>query len=498
MQKKSFKVLLVYPNQTLLGVIPINLALLSAYLKKAHFETKLFDASLYRTVDQTQDELRTKNSQVKKTDIDRYVQCRNEDVIQAFVNLVDHYKPDLIGMTLVDSTVPLGLRLLDAVKGYFCPKIIGGVAVTFNSHALLQYPSVDIACIGEGEKSLVELCQKLRDNKSYDHIKNLYIKKADGSIIKNPLRPLVNIDHSPYPDYSIFDDSRFYRPFHGRVVRMMPIDTDRGCPFTCTYCAAPSLREFFHNNKTGLYFRTKSISRVIKETKYLVKKYNCNFIWFSSETFFARSEEEMKDFSNNYIRDINLPFWCQTRLDTFTYSKTKLLKEMGCQAVSLGLEHGNEIFRKNVLKKFISNKTIIESFKLLHKFGIAVTVNNIIGFPDETRKLIFDTINLNRKLLPYHSSGSNLNVFIFTPFSGTPLRNYCLEHGYIKDSVITSFMYQNSVVHMPTMTQSQIEGLAKTAVLYIKLPKSYWPKIRLAEKNDSAGNQLFKELSALL
>jgi anaerobic magnesium-protoporphyrin IX monomethyl ester cyclase len=495
---KKIKVLFAYPNSTLLGVIPVNLALLSSHLKKAGYKTKLFDASIYQTVKIKQDDLRVKLNQVKKTTIDDYIKIKNEDVVEAFAKTVEKYKPDLIAMTLVDSTVGLGFKLLSRVQDFPALKIIGGVAVTFNYEKLLNESFVDIACIGEGEKAIVELCKKLSQKKDYHHIKNLYFKNPDGTTLKNPLRPLADINKSPFPDFSIFEDFRFYRPFHGRVVRMAIIDTDRGCPYTCTYCAAPSLRKTFNDYKLGCYFRTKKIDNIIKEIRYVVKKYKVNFLWFSSETFFARSEAEMKDFATKYKKYVNLPFWCQTRLDTFTETKTKLLSEMGCQAVSLGLEHGNEKFRESVLKKFISNDRILKSIKLMAKYNIAATVNNMLGFPDETRKLIFDTINFNRKIYPLLNKESNLNVFIFTPFSGTPLRDICLEKGYVKDSESTSFMYTDSVLDMPQLHKDEIDGLARTMILYIKLPKKYWPKIKIAEKNNSAGNQAFQELSQVI
>jgi hypothetical protein len=135
---KKIKVLFAYPNSTLLGVIPVNLALLSSHLKKAGYKTKLFDASIYQTVKIKQDDLRVKLNQVKKTTIDDYIKIKNEDVVEAFAKTVEKYKPDLIAMTLVDSTVGLGFKLLSRVQDFPALKIIGGVAVTFNYEKLLN------------------------------------------------------------------------------------------------------------------------------------------------------------------------------------------------------------------------------------------------------------------------------------------------------------------------------------------------------------------------
>lgn len=482
----------------MLGVVPGNVALLSACLKKACFKTKLFDASIYKTLKTTQDELRVDLNQVKKTNIDDYINYKKEDVFKDFRSVVKKYKPNLIAITLVDDTVAMGIRLLEKIKDFKILNVVGGVGVTFNYKKILSNKLINIACIGEGEEALVELCEKLYKGLKYDDIKNIYTKDQNGKIIKNPLRKLIDINKLPFYDFSIFDKTRFYRPFHGEVVRMGLVDTDRGCPYCCTYCAAPNLKNLYIDENVGKYFRTKSVDKIFKEIKHLKKFYDINFIWFSSETFFAREDEELNKFAKRYKEEINLPFWCQTRLDTFTDLRTKLLSEMGCRAVSVGLEHGSEQFRKNILKKYISNKSILNSFKLLKKYKIPVTVNNIVGFPDETRDLVFETIKINRIMNKYLVKGSTLNIFTFTPYSGTPLRELCIRKGYITKLTDDKNMYKTSVMKMPSMTQEEISGLQKTFPFYVKLPKKYYPMIKLAEKNNHLSKAKYQDLSRIL
>ena len=82
---KHFKILLVYPNRTLLGVIPSSMALLAGCLKKNKFQVKLFDASLYRSEEITQDDLRAKLNQVRKTNIDKYIKFKKGNIYQDFI-----------------------------------------------------------------------------------------------------------------------------------------------------------------------------------------------------------------------------------------------------------------------------------------------------------------------------------------------------------------------------------------------------------------------------
>ena len=145
---------------------------------------------------------------------------------------------------------------------------------------------------------------------------------------------------------------------------------------------------------------------------------------------------------------------------------------MGCKAIAVGLEHGNEEIRQNILKKNLTNKDIIKAFKIISKYDIKIGVNNMLGLPGETRENVFETIELNRKISKILNGNHTLNVFTFIPFSGTELRDICIEKGYItgEEDIPISF-FTKSLLNMPSMSKEEIYGLEKTAALYILLPK---------------------------
>ena len=67
----------------------------------------------------------------------------------------------------------------------------------------------------------------------------------------------------------------------------------------------------------------------MEEIKYIIATYNINFLWFSSETFLMQNEKEFEKFAQRYIDEFNIPFWCQTRLDTFTDRNISFYKRLG-------------------------------------------------------------------------------------------------------------------------------------------------------------------------
>ncbi len=485
---EKLKVLLVYPNLQMVNLLPSNIAALSAYLKKQGVDVKLFDTTLYKTKEKSVDEIRVEHMQLRPFNLeDKGVTYKKTDAHDDFKKLVKEYNPDIIGISATDDTVDLGISLVKTVEDENIHTVMGGIFPTFAPEDAISSDLVDSICIGEGEEAFLEYCKKYQNDEDLTDVKNFWVKK-EGKIYKNDLRTPIDINSLPYEDLSVFEEKRIYRPMQGKVLRMVPICMDRGCPYNCSFCAAPSQRKLYLNY-CHKYFRIKSIDRVIDEIKYQMQKNKADYIYFNSETFFARKEDYLEEFAKKYSKEIGLPFWCQTRVETITEKRVKLLENMHCDRMSIGLEHGNEGFRKKILKKHFTNKQVIESFKILEKSTIPVTVNNVIGFPDETRKLTFDTIELNRKI-----TADSINAFFFVPYHGTPLREYAIQKGYLDPEAKPDSLMRSSILKMPQFPGNEIKGLVRTFPLYVKMPKSYFPKIKIAEQLNEKGDKMLAEL----
>jgi radical SAM superfamily enzyme YgiQ (UPF0313 family) len=344
-----------------------------------------------------------------------------------------------------------------------------------------------MVCIGEGEEILIEVCHKLANKEDISNVKNLWVKK-DEKIVKNEVRPLRNINLNPLPDFSIFHKDRFLKPMKGKLYKMAPVETHRGCPYSCSFCNSGSQKQLYKNGTGENFLRIKDVGQVYNEIKMLIDKYGVEYIYFPADTFLAMSSDYLYEFTKMY-KKFSFPFYCQTRAETINAETVKCLEEMGCHSLSIGLEHGNENFRYKLLKRKVSNRTYIDAIKLLGKSKIMVSVNNIIGFPDETRELAFDTINLNKKLNVYAH-----NAYYFTPYHGTPLRDYCIRKGYITEDTQTVNITKGTVMNMPQFPPEEIQGLIRTFTLYVKFPEDRDGEIRLAEKFDTRGNAVFKKL----
>ena len=191
--------------------------------------------------------------------------------------------------------------------------------------------------------------------------------------------------------------------------------------------------------------------------------------------------------------DYKIPFWMNTRAETITPKRAQDLEDMNMLRMNVGIEHGNYEYRKKYLRRNVSNDLQIKAFEMLADKKYTACANSIIGMPDETRELIFDTIKFVRKL-PKNIDATG--AFIFAPYHGTPLRDLAIQKGYISADSIASISNtaHESMLTMPTISKQEISGIERVYSSYIKFPENRWDDIKKAEKFDDEGNAMFKKL----
>tara|TARA_B110001454_G_C12718366_1_gene433567 strand:+ start:895 stop:2520 length:1626 start_codon:yes stop_codon:yes gene_type:complete len=491
--KPGINILFIYPNTYGMNMLPPAIAMFTSILKKEGHNIKIFDTTYY-AIDYGLDSDGTKMERLNVVPYsmkDKGIRLKTTDWKKDIKKLVKSFKPDLIALSSTEDMWELGMLVLDEIQDYKLsnkiPVIAGGVFPTFAPQLCIKYDLVDVVCVGEGENALIDLSKRIKDNEDYSDVTNCWVKKPDRTIKKNSITSPVDINKNPLIDISQFEEKRLYRPMAGRVYKMIPIETIRGCPFTCTFCNSPDQMRLYkglgHN-----YYRKKRMDLVYKELKHFKDVYKVEYNYFWADTFLGMSPKELDAFCEMY-EDIKLPFWIQTRPETVNDDNMKKLSSVGLHRISFGIEHGNEEFRKKILDRRWKNKDIIEVLKIPHKYGIKFSANNITGFPTETKKLAFDTIELNREI-----NAANNNITTFVPHHGTPLRRMCEKMGLITPDVITTCHTAPTQLNMKQYPPHEIEEIRKCFVLYVKFPKKRWKEIERAEKNDEEGNKIYKEL----
>jgi radical SAM superfamily enzyme YgiQ (UPF0313 family) len=484
----DFRVLFIYPNIQMSALAPQSIGYLSAVLKRAGFTVNLFDSTFYTTsltTDTNQEKVHL--SIVKPFSWkDRNIEPKTTEMIEDFRKKVDEFQPDLIAVSVVENTWFIADAMMGALDDDI-PTIVGGVFATYAPEIVIRHPKVDYLCRGDGELPLLELCQAMAQGDDTTGLASIWTK-VDGQIHRNPIGQGIAMDDLPFPDWSIFEEQSLYRPMQGRVYKTMGIETQRGCPFKCTFCNSPSNNTLYRSEGAGNFYRKKSVKRVAEELEFMQKFYGPEFVYFVVDTFLAMSDRELDEFSEMY-QSFKIPFWMNTRAETVNDMRAEHLEKMNCLRMNIGIEHGNEEYRKRVLLRAVSNEKMLTAFQSCAGRSFTTVANSIIGLPQETRELAFDTVEFNRQL-PKEIEASG--AFVFTPYHGTPLRAEAIRLGHLnEDSICSLNVTKGSILDMPQFRPDEIRGLCRVFSFYVKMPKDRWDDIAIAEKFNEEGEKTF-------
>ncbi|UCD55370.1 MAG: B12-binding domain-containing radical SAM protein [Candidatus Omnitrophota bacterium] len=462
------KITFLYVNPNRYTGIPVGLSYLISILKNEGHELSLFDTTFY-------------DFNYTDFNLSGNLPQAGKEIINGFKLLVKKKNPDLVGVSCTSVCLNFAIKMLESLENRPIT-IFGGVGATVDYTELIKKEVVDYVCVGFGEKTLPIFVKNLENKKSVEGIQNLVYKK-EKQVKINEFSQIVDLSKIPIPDWSLFDKRHFKRIFKGRIKRWGSFQLVRGCPFNCAYC----VNNYYHKT-LGIKINRLPIEKSIEEIKVLSQKYRLDIIRLCDECFGFGNPEYYRKFARAYKREVGPPTIVATRPEAITPETIEILKDLKCISVSIGIEAGDEAQRKWMLDRRVSNEIIKRAFDLLYKAGIRTSSYNIIGFPEDTRKKIFETIKLNRECKPGH-----INVFIFSPLPKTKLRDYCLKNGLLDTTSAVDFI-KKSIVKNKNLTKQELYGLFRTFEYYIKLPEYVYPLIKRAEKGDKIGNIIFNLL----
>ena len=352
--------------------------------------------------------------------IDSIVLKNKKDIFE-FYEKVKNDNPKIIGFSTTTSQFYFLKSICKELKKISDSFIVcGGVHPTLKPECIQEIPELDAIVRGEGEYPMFELASALENQKEFKDIKNFWFN-TQGKIIKNEVRPLISdLDELPFPDKDSLDYQKIIDEANGANRFIF----SRGCPFNCTYCSNKALSEVYPDPEH--YFRLISPRRAIEEIKRDVEKYKFRYLVFDDDTI-SLNKKWFFEFFNLYKENFDYPFRCNLRVGTVDSDMMKLLKRAGAQGIGIGIEHGNEEFRKKILKRNITDEQMMDLFRLCNKHGIAHTDFMMVGLPFETKELFLDTVRFCRKV----SARGNANIF--QPYPGTELSDICEENDWLPE-----------------------------------------------------------------
>ncbi len=394
------KIYLLFPRRFAIIFPPLGLFYIAAALEKAGHQVKIKDLF--------------PNSDYDKT-----------------IEEVKNYQPDWVGVSITTYQFPIAAELISKIKQNIKNTriVCGGVHATLFSREIIENLDVDFVICGEGELTVVDLCEAISNNKDFKNIKGLAYNQNGKAIINQPRELIEDLDQVPFPARHLVNFNSYLRPpgvMRGIwMKRGTTIMATRGCPGACTFCGSKIM--------FGRRIRRRSVANVIEELKLLKENYNIDGLYFVDDTLLA-NKVWLLEFLEEFCKlNYNLAWGCLSRVNNIDEEIAQALAKAGCKQLEFGVESGSQKVLKN-LKKGTTVEQAINAFKIAKKYKIRPSGSFMVGSPGETYEDIDLTYKIVKKLKP-----AFVTFFYITPYPGTELYDYAKKNNYLKTEDFSKF-----------------------------------------------------------
>lgn len=411
---------------------PTGLGYLASYLERANHKVRIIDSIILKyTIDDIKRDLK-------------------------------QFDPDVLGISVTTPFFNNTKSIIEIAKEHNpnCLIVLGGPHPTVKPKETLELsPDIDVVVRGEGELTFTELVDSFENRKNFFNIRGISFQ-SNGRIIENIDRPLIeNLDSLPFPAYHLLPMEKYKIKEKIRNIGLVgkqnqpycTIQTIRGCPYNCSFCASRLL--------WGKTYRSRSPENVVEELKILRYKYGKKIIEFYDDSFTIDKQRVLKLCRLIKEEGIDISWICETRVDLFDNDIALALKNSGCKLVVFGLESGVQK-SLDFLKKGIKVEDSKRAVKIAKEVGLKVGSPFMIGIPGETKEMIKTTLSFAKELnLDYNSYG------LLTPLPGTYVYNLAQENNWFLIEDYSKYNFSNPVMKVPGFTKRELKGFLYTAHL---------------------------------
>jgi len=330
---------------------------------------------------------------------------------------VNSIKPDIAGITAMTLTMIDVIETIKVVKkiNKEIRIVLGGPHVHLFPEETIRLKNIDYLVLGEGEKILKELLDRIDDKSELRKVPGLVFKDKE-NVINTGIPPTIkNLDEIPFPARDMVP----YKKYNSLLTKgdiATTMMTSRGCPFKCSFCDRPHL---------GKVFRARSVNNVVDELEECVKLGIYDFLFYD-DTFTLDKKRVVEICEKIIERKLDIAWDIRTRVDFVDGEVLKYLKKAGCQGIHYGIEAGTERILK-ILNKGITINQAKHIFDLTRKYKIPILAYFMIGNPTETIDEIYTTFKVMKELKPDYA-----HITIFTPFPGTKSYVNGIKNGVIR------------------------------------------------------------------
>jgi anaerobic magnesium-protoporphyrin IX monomethyl ester cyclase len=291
------------------------------------------------------------------------------------------------------------------------PIVYGGWHPSLLTGETLREDFVDVVVRHQGDKTMVEIADRLAGGKELDLVSGCWFKRH-GKVVRNPDRPALPIADLPEPAYDLVDFDEYELSGGGRK---LPYATSIGCPYACNYCTDM----VFYNRR----FNANDVERVVREVTGLVQRHRLDEVALVDSNFLV-DVRRATGIARGFI-DSGVPFKWTFQASTdllcrMTDEEVALLGASGVSHIGFGTESASPEVLQAMNKRHQHIEDIYEAARKCAGAGIRVTLNLIFGYPGEEEHHREETL---RVMSDIGSRFDNVTFSpnVFTPYPGIPI-----------------------------------------------------------------------------
>ncbi len=300
---------------------------------------------------------------------------------------------DLVAISSLSAQISEAYELADRYRALGVPLVMGGLHVTAVPDEAARH--ADAVVIGEGESVWLDL---LEDAQAHA-LEPFY--KADSRF---------SLDEAPMPAYELLDIEKYNR---------LTVQTSRGCPFQCEFCASSVLL-------TSRY-KQKPVAKVLREIDRIREFWRRPFIEFADDNAFVNHrywKELLPELKTRKVR-----WFAETDLSVHEDDELlDLMRQSGCAEVLIGFESPGEWGLRGLeLKSDWKRKhwqDAKEALARIQAHGIRVNACFILGLDGQGVDIFDRVLEFVLETEPF-----DVQITVQTPFPGTPLHSRLEREG---------------------------------------------------------------------
>ena len=480
---KKAKVLLIAPNMVgmsdgLNRIQPsLGLMLIASTLLEHGYDVRIHDTGLAgwenrRVIDPIKDPKKLEIGQSDE-DIKKYIQEYFPDIVAIsvlFSNFLDsaHNVARITKEVNKKTTTILGgNHISNSVIDYGLSK---DPSSNLHDYILdLEDDNIDLAMVGEGEFSMVQLADAIVNNRDISKVPGLVKKIGPKKYLINPKNRSTDLSTLPRPARHLVDMEGYFKigAFQGgkpKSPRVLSIMCSRGCPEKCTFCTTPQM--------WGQNIKWRPVEKIMQEVNEDVKKYNIGEIQFLDDTLTLDKNHlfQMCD----ELEKLGLP-WCTpngTKVNYHLKDQQHMYQRMadsGCYQITLAVESGTQRVLDTLINKRLPLETVYPAIERAKKAGMLVHTLWIVGYPGESYEDMKRTYNF-----AVNSGADSYSFAILQPLPGTPVyRQVVREKLWWPNRGLDDMMKRSSLIKVngfsnPQEIEEWVDGLNVEANLMLQ------------------------------